>query len=118
MSFPGLMNDFVEDCVLMEKVRVPDGEGGWATSWADGETFRAAITRDSTIQARVAESDGMKAVYTVTTEKTNPLDFHDVFRRVSDGQYFRVTEDGTDRMTPRSSSFQVSQVAAEEWQLA
>ena len=117
MAFPGLMNDFVEKCVIMQKTRTPDGEGGWTVAWTDGMEFYAAIVRDSTIQARVAESEGMKAVYTVTTEKANPLDFHDVFRRVSDGQYFRVTEDGTDRMTPQSASFQVSQVAAEEWQL-
>lgn len=118
MPFPGLMNDFVETCTLVEKTRVPDGEGGWTTAWVDGAKFEAAITRDSTIQGRVAESEGMKAVYTVTTEKSNPLDFHDVFRRDRDGQYFRVTEDGTDRMTPQSATFQVSQVAAEEWQLA
>lgn len=118
MALKGLMNDFVEECVLMEKTRVPDGEGGWNTAWVDGPTFSAAITRDSTLQARVAESEGMKALYTVTTDKAMPLDFHDVFRRVSDNQYFRVTEDGTDRMTPDRATFQVSQVAAEEWTLA
>ena len=30
MAFQGLMEDFAEDCTLMEKVRIPDGEGGWA----------------------------------------------------------------------------------------
>ena len=29
VSFVGLMNDFVEGCTLIEKTRVPDGEGGW-----------------------------------------------------------------------------------------
>ena len=118
MSFIGLMGDYVEDCVLLEKSRVPDGEGGWAAQWADGMEFQAAITHDSTLQARVAESEGMTATYTVTTDKTMPLDFHDVFRRVSDGQVFRVTSDGTDKATPKSATFQVSQVSAEEWVLA
>ena len=117
MSFVGLMNDFVEDCTLLEKTRVPD-EGGWTNTWVDGMEFQAAITYDTTIQARVAESEGMKATYTVTTEKTMPLDFHDVFRRKRDGQVFRVTSQGDDRKTPASASFQVSQVAAEEWALA
>lgn len=115
MSFMGIMNDFVEQCTLMEKSRVPDGEGGWATRWVDGMHFDAAITHDNTLNARVAESEGMTATYTVTTDKTMPLDFHDVFRRESDGQVFRVTSDGTDKMTPRSATFQFSQVAAEEW---
>jgi head-tail adaptor len=118
MSFVGLMNDFVEDCTLLEKTRVPDGEGGWTNSWVDGMEFQAAITYDTTIQARVAESEGMKATYTVTTEKSMPLDFHDVFRRKRDGQIFRVTSQGDDRKTPASASFQVSQVAAEEWALS
>lgn len=117
MAFVGLMKDFVEDCVLLEKTRVPDGEGGWIPSWADGMTFQAAITYDTTINARVAESEGMMATYTVTTEKSMPLDFHDVFRRVRDGQVFRVTSQGDDKKTPETASFQVSQVAAEEWSL-
>ena len=117
VSFVGLMNDFVEGCTLIEKTRVPDGEGGWTVGWADGMDFQAAITYDTTLQARVAESEGMKATYTVTTEKTMPLDFHDVFRRKRDGQIFRVTSQGDDKRTPPSASFQVSQVAAEEWSL-
>lgn len=117
MSFKGLMNDFATECVLMQKARIPDGEGGWSTSWTDGPTFTAAITHDTTLNARVAESEGMMATYTVTTDKAMPLDFHDVFRRVSDGQYFRVTSDGTDKMTPQRATFAVSQVSAEEWTL-
>lgn len=118
MSFIGLMNDFLEDCTLVEKTKVPDGEGGWTIRWVDGMDFQAAITYDTTIQARVAESEGMKATYTITTEKGTSLDFHDVFRRERDGQVFRVTSQGDDKQTPASSTFQVSQVAAEEWALA
>ena len=118
MALVGLMNDFAERCVLMEKVRVPDGEGGWTTRWSDGMTFTAAITHDTTLQARVAESEGMTSTYTVTTDKTMPLEFHDVFRRESDGQIFRATSDGTDKRTPDRASFAVSQVSAEEWSLA
>lgn len=117
MSLIGLMNDFAEDCVLMEKVRVPDGEGGWSTSWTEGAGFRAAITHDSTLRARVAEKEGMMSTYTVTTDKAMPLDFHDVFKRLRDGQTFRVTSDGTDEQTPDRATFQVSQVSAEEWSL-
>lgn len=117
MAFAGLMNDFVEECTLLEKTRVPDGEGGWVVTWIDGMEFKAAITYDTTLQARVAESEGMMATYTVTTEKNIQLDFHDVFRRKRDGQVFRVTSQGDDKKTTPSATFQVSQVAAEEWQL-
>ena len=28
-----LLNDFARTCVLMEKIRVPDGEGGYTLDW-------------------------------------------------------------------------------------
>lgn len=117
MSFLGLMNDYVEKCVFLEKSRVPDGEGGWVSVWADGMEFDAAITYENTTEARLAESQGMTAKYIVTTDKTMPLDYHDVFRRVSDGQVFRVKSDATDKKTPSTATFQVCQVSAEEWVL-
>lgn len=112
-----LIDEFKTACVLLEKVRVPDGEGGWLTSWSDGPEFMAAIVHDTTLQARVAESEGMTSTYTVTTDRGMPLDFHDVFRRVSDGRVFRVTSDGTDKQTTDRATFQFSQVTAEEWSL-
>ena len=118
MALLGLMGDFTEDCVLLEKQRVPDGEGGWSTQWVEGLEFQAAITHDNTLEARVAESEGMRATYTITTEASMPLDFHDVLRRTRDGQVFRVTSDGSDRVTPATATFQVTQVSAEEWALS
>lgn len=113
-----LIDSFKERCQLMEKVRIPDGEGGWITNWTTGIEFDAAIVMDTTMQARVAESEGMTSIYTVTTDKSLPLDFHDVFKRLSDGKTFRVTSDSSDKETPDVASFQFHQVSAEEWVLA
>ena len=113
-----LIDAFKTACVLMEKNRIPDGEGGWSSTWTEGPRFDAAIVKDTTLNARVAEKEGMTAVYTVTTDKSLPLDFHDVFRRLSDGKVFRITEDSTDKETPDVATFQFHQVRAEEWALA
>lgn len=110
-----LIDEFKEPCVLLVKSMVPDGEGGWNTSWVDGPEFSAAIVHDTTLQARVAEMDGMASTYTVTTDRNARLSFHDAFRRKSDGQTFRVTSDGRDKETPDRASFQFSQVTAERW---
>ena len=59
----------------------------------------------------------MTSTYTVTTERNMGLDFHDVFRRDSDGDIFRVTSDSKDVQTPDVSSFQFAQVSAEKWSL-
>lgn len=112
-----LFEEFYEPCVLMEKVRVSDGEGGWVTKWDDGPEFVAAIVMDSTLQARVAESEGMKSVYTVTTPQNINFDFHDVFKRLSDGKAFRVTSDPTDKQTPDVATFSFEQVTAEAWEI-
>ena len=60
-------------CVLMEKKRTPDGEGGWATEWAQGAEFDAAIILDTSMQSRIAEKEGVTSVYTITTRRANPL---------------------------------------------
>ena len=111
-----LIDAFKVPCTLMERMRVPDGEGGWVTSWAEGLPFNAAIVLDSTIGARIAEADGGTGVYTVTTDRKLPMEFHDAFRRDSDGQVFRVTK--VNDSTPDVATFQFNQYQAEEWSLA
>lgn len=113
-----LFEQFYEPCVLMEKQRVSDGEGGWVTVWNDGIEFDAAVVMDTTLQARVAESEGMTSVYTVTTQQNINFDYHDVFKRLRDGKTFRVTSDPDDKKTPDMSSFSFEQVTAEAWDLA
>lgn len=113
-----LLTQAMEDVVLLEKVRVSDGEGGFTTTWTESAEFKAAITFDSSMQARTAEKQGVTSLYTITTPKNANLQYHDVLRRVRDGKVFRVTSDGDDVITPASASFQFGQVSAEEWILA
>lgn len=110
-----LIDDFKEKCVMLEKKREPDGAGGFYTTWEEGIEFKAAITFDSSLEARTAEKQGVSSLYTVTTAKYEKLEYHDVFRRLSDGKIFRVTSDGDDKQTPKRASFSFAQVTAEEW---
>lgn len=105
-------------CVLLNKQTVADGYGGYNTTWADGALFDAAIVLDTSIQARIGEKQGVTALYTVTTSKAMNLQYHDVFRRVSDGKIFRVKSDGDDKHTPKSAGLDMRQVSAEEWTLS
>ena len=113
-----LLYDAFEPVTMLEKTRVPDGEGGFVTNWTEGVQFDAAITFDSSLQAATAEKAGVSSLYTVTTEKSVILEYHDVFRRNRDGKVFRVTSDGDDKYTPPAATFQVRQVRAEEWVIA
>lgn len=112
-----LLSEAMTGCVLLNKVRTPDGEGGFINEWTDGAEFQAAITFDSSMQARIGEQAGVTSLYTVTTQKNVTLEYHDVFRRKTDGKIFRVTSDGDDKFTPASASLNMRQVTAEEWNL-
>ena len=53
----------------------------------------------------------------LTDFKGQTLQFHDVFRRLSDGYVFRVTDNIQDSETPARATFQIGQVHAERWDL-
>lgn len=112
-----LLSEQMESCTILDKRTEPDGYGGVVTEWIDGADFNAAIVLDTSMQARIAEKQGVTAVYTITTEKTVNLQFRDVFRRKSDGKVFRVTSDGDDKKTPESATLNMRQVSAEEWSI-
>lgn len=113
-----LLSAAMESCVMLDKKTVSDGRGGFNTTWVDGARFDAACVFDSSMQARRGEAAGVTALYTVTTTKSVNLQYHDVFRRVSDGKIFRVTSDGDDKKTPSSATLNMRQVTAEEFEPA
>ena len=110
-----LLSQAMEYVVMLEKKRIPDGEGGFTTEWADGVQFKAAINFDSSMEARTAEKAGVTSLYTVTVPTNAKLEYHDVLKRIRDGKVFRITSDGDDKITPKSASFQFIQVTAEEY---
>ena len=110
-----LLTEKFEDFVELEKTVTPDGLGGYIVDWSESTEFKAAITFNSSMQAKIAAAMGVKSLYTVTTRKDYVLYYHDVIKRLSDGKIFRITSDGDDVQTPASASFQFLQVEAEEW---
>lgn len=110
-----LLSEAMENCIMMDKTTKSDGRGGFDVAWIDGASFDAACVFDSSMQARMAEAAGVKALYTITTAKNVNLQYHDVFRRSSDGKIFRVTSDGDDKKTPASATLNMRQVTAEEF---
>ena len=110
-----LYMDFMEDFVFIDRTHQPDGQGGTVTAWVDGSPFRAALVQDSSSEVVAAQAAGAKAVYRVTADPSVSLEYHDVFRRVSDGAVFRVTSDSSGKRTPERASFQMAVCTAESW---
>lgn len=112
-----LLNDAFETCVSLSAVRQSDGMGGYETVWVEGAEFPAAIVQNNSLQAKIAEQQGVTSTFTVTTRKDVTLHFHEVFRRKRDGKIFRVTSDGDETKTPASAGLNMRQVSAEAWKL-
>ena len=112
-----LLDDQMEPFITLDRVTEPDGYGGRVEVWKDGAEFEAVAVFDTSMQARVADVQGVKSLYTITTSKAINLQYHEVMRRVSDGKIFRVTSDGDDKKTPKSAGLNMRQVTAEEWEL-
>lgn len=110
-----LLEESMETCYMLDKITTKDGYGGFNVEWVPGAEFKAAVVLDNSINAQIAMSDGVTGVYTVTTNKMINLQFHDVFKRISDGKTFRVKTDGDDKKTPNSATLNMRVVRAEEW---
>lgn len=112
-----LIDCVMTDCVFMVPKRTPDGSGGSDTAWTEGETLRAAIIRDTSTEARIAESAGTVEAYTVTVSRSVHLKYHDVIKRLSDGKTFRITSDNAESKTPVCTALDIAQSSAEAWRL-
>ena len=112
-----LIDCMMVPCVFMEQKRTPDGSGGYDTTWEDGEPFKAAIIRDTSTEARIAEAAGTVEAYTVTVSRSVHLKYHAVIKRLSDGKTFRITSDNAEKKTPVCTALDIAQSTAEAWRL-
>ena len=112
-----IYTDSFEACVMLDKTTVPDGYGGFRYAWVEGAAFEAMIGFDGSKETKIAAAQFEVSRYRVLTPKAVNLQYHDVFRRLSDSKVFRVTTDGDDFKTPRSAGLQLRAVDAEEWEI-
>ena len=109
-----LLIEAMESCHYMDKSTVADGYGGVTTVWTRGAEILAAVVLDTSMEARQAAALGVTSVYTIVTGKAVTLMYNDFLQRDSDGKYFRITSDGTDKKTPASAGLDMRTVTAEE----
>lgn len=112
-----LLDTQMETFCYVNVAKVSDGEGGVTIVWTDGAEFQAIARLDNSTQAKIAEQMGVTSLYTITTKKNIILEFHEVIKRISDGEVFRITSDGMDNKTPDSAALNMRQVSAEKWRL-
>lgn len=112
-----LIDCMMTDCVFMVPDGQPDGSGGQVTTWKEGEPLRAAIIRDTSTEARIAEAAGTVEMYTVIVSRSVHLAYHAVIKRLSDGKTFRITSDNAESKTPICTDLDMAHSTAEAWRL-
>ena len=112
-----LIDCMMVPCVFMEKKSKPEGSGGQDTTWSEGEPLMAAIIRNTSTEARIAEASGTVEMYTVTVSRSVHLKYHAVIKRLSDGKTFRITSDNAEVRTPLCTALDIAQSTAEAWRL-
>lgn len=112
-----LIDCMMTPCVFMVPERLSDGSGGYVTTWTEGEPIKAAIIRDTSEEAVIAEAAGTVEMYTVTVSRSVHLKYHAVIKRLSDGKTFRITSDNAEQKTPVCTALDIAQSTAEAWRL-
>ncbi len=112
-----LYEDFAIPCVLMEKTRKPDGAGGYITTWTEGMEFQNYQWMDTSMEARRAEQEGVKSLYSALVDKDFPLEYGDAFKDTNTGLTYRVTSNPQEKVAPKSSTFALKYFTVERWAL-
>ena len=112
-----LPEEFAIPCVLMEKKRVPDGAGGYITTWTEGAEFENYQYLDTSMEARRAQQEGVKSLYSALVQRDFPLEHGDAFRDKNTGLTYRVTSNPDEKKAPQSSTFDLKYFTVERWSL-
>ena len=112
-----LLDDFARTCLFMEKTIEKDGAGGYDVTWSEGVEFLNYQAIDTSMEARIAEKQGVTSVYNALVMKSVPIEYNDVFKDTSTGLTYRVTSDPEDKESPKSSTFDLKYFTAERWEL-
>lgn len=110
-----MITDFYETLVMIDKRSTPDGYGGFEIEYTEGAEFKGSINTDNSTEMRIAEKNGVTAIYTITVEKNTPLQYADIVKRKSDNKYFKIVSDPDDMVTPRRANIKFKQAQAEKW---
>lgn len=108
-----LLEDFMHNCVVLQESRIPDGAGGCKTTWTEGVEIKVCLSLDASMEARKAEKEGVKSVYSALVNKDVDIKYGDYFKDKAAGITYRVTSNPSEKQAPKSSTFNFKFFTAE-----
>lgn len=109
------IEDFYEEFVFVEKRKKPDGMGGVLNEYVESVPFKAGVNTNLSMETRIAEQQGVKSVYTITTNKDCVLEYGDIIKRKRGNSYYKITSNGQDKISPDFLKMDIIQVTAENF---
>ena len=55
-----MIEEMMDTCRFLNRIREDDGVGGYTETWQEGATFKASIIKNSTTEAQIAEKQGVR----------------------------------------------------------
>ena len=111
-----LIYAMMEPFHLIDKVSNDDPYGGVVKGYQVGASFEAKVIKNNSTEAVVAEKQESTEFLTVVT-KGLKLDYHDIFRRDSDNEYFIATGREKDNEAPVQSTIALAKTTCERWKV-
>lgn len=113
-----LLDQFARKCVIMEKTRKPDGEGGYITTWDEGVEFINYQALNTSTEATIAErQNASTSIYEALVQRDLPIEHNDYFKDKETGNVYRVTSPPEAKEAPKSASFALKYFTAERTEL-
>lgn len=109
------LSDFYKDIFFLNKISNSDGLGGIEFIYMEGAKFKGVITIESNTETRIAEQQGLKSIYTLSTSKGIQIDFGDLIK--SEDKVYKVVSVKNELQTPHFSNLDLQQYELERYQI-
>lgn len=129
MSLPDFLKGYDDygSFQILDLVTRSDGYGSYISKYEYGGIFEGVLVLNNSINAQIAQKQGVTGVYTLSFDKVMRIPWHTVFQKVviddngtitQRGSVYRVTTKD-DNSAPKTASkpMQFRQVTCEEWKL-
>ena len=112
MMWSNMLDEYTKKYTVVNRIIVDDGIGGTGYKYVDGATVEMAESFDNSVEMKIAQKQGVTAVYSFIAKNNVVLPYHTVLRR-EDGVTFRITSNTEDKKTPESSALEARYYEAE-----
>jgi hypothetical protein len=106
------LQDYFEPSFIQGWEDISDGFGGTVRRWIDGDLIYVGYILNQSMEARVAEAQGIRSVYTIISHLNSELENTSVIRRIKDNAFYRITSDFNE--TPDIADVKFKQASAEK----